>query len=99
MSESKILTGMRQAVAHAKGENVKVRKTFVAAPPEVNVKEIRERLRMTQSEFASTFGFTSGSIRNWEQGHRRPEGPARVLLAIIRANPDAVLNVLRPPTA
>ncbi len=44
--------------------------------------------------FAEKFGFSSGSVRNWEQGHRRPDGAARVLLAVIKDNPDAVLKAL-----
>lgn len=94
MSESKILAGMRQAVAYAHGEKVKVRETFIKTPPEVNVKELRERLNMTQDQFATQFGFSAATVKNWEQGHRRPEGPARVLLAVIKDNPGAVLKVL-----
>ena len=50
-----------------------------------------------QAEFASKFGFSSASVRNWEQGRRRPEGPARVLLAVIDRHPDAVEDALRLP--
>ena len=94
MSGAKILAGMRQAAAYAKGETVEVRKTVVKTPAEVDVKMIRERLGLSQQEFALRFGFSTGSVRNWEQGHRRPEGPARVLLKVIEKNPDAVLNAL-----
>lgn len=94
MAESKILTGARQAVAYARGDKVAARVTVVTVPAEVDVRQIRENLKMTQEEFSARFGFTLGSIRNWEQGHRRPEGPARILLTVIAKAPDAVMNAL-----
>lgn len=104
MNESKILTGMRQAVAYAKGEqavayakgeNVSVRKTTINTPPDVNVRGIREKLGLTQEQFAQTFGVSASTIRNWEQEIRRPEGPARVLLNVIAKEPDAVMRALQ----
>ena len=62
--------------------------------PTVDVKALRSRLQMTQAEFASTFGFSLGAVRNWEQGTRRPEKAARILLAVIDHEPDAVLRTL-----
>jgi putative transcriptional regulator len=38
--------------------------------------------------------FSFASVRNWEQGHRRPEGPARVLLKLIEREPAFVLRTL-----
>jgi putative transcriptional regulator len=50
---------------------------------------------LSQTQFAAKFGFSLDSIQNWEQGHRRPEGPARVLLVVIAKNPKAVEDALR----
>ena len=94
MSGTKILAGMRQAVAYAKGQKVKVRQTTVKTPSVVDVKAIRERLGLSQAEFAHRFGFTTDSVQNWEQGHRKPQGPARVLLKVIEKRPDAVMQAL-----
>ena len=94
MSGAKIISGMRQAVAYAKGEAVNVRESVIRTPAEVDVKAIRDRLGFTQQQFARQFGFSVGSIRNWEQGHRLPEGPARVLLKVIDKKADAVLEAL-----
>ena len=44
-------------------------------PAEVDVRAIREKLRLSQPEFAARFGFTAASVRQWEQGRRRPHGP------------------------
>jgi putative transcriptional regulator len=54
---------------------------------------------MTQSKFAATFGFSLSSVRNWEQGKREPEGPARVLLTVIAREPSAVVRALRSQAA
>ena len=56
----------------------------VLIPERVDVRDVRQRLNMTQKEFAQFFGFSVYSIRNWEQGKRQPEGPARVLLTVYR---------------
>ncbi|MCG7927275.1 MAG: helix-turn-helix domain-containing protein [Candidatus Thiodiazotropha taylori] len=59
-------------------------------PPEVNVYAIRHKLGYSQEEFANKYGFSLGTLRNWEQGRRQPEGPARVLLKVIEKNHKAV---------
>lgn len=94
MSGAKILAGMRQAAAYAKGQKVEVRQSIIKTPAAVDVKAIRERLGLSQAEFAHRFGFTVDSVQNWEQGHRKPQGPARVLLKVIEKRPDAVMQSL-----
>jgi putative transcriptional regulator len=88
----KVLRGLREAVAHAKGEANGV---VVHAPPaEVDVKAIRTKLGLSQSVFCAHYGFTLDSLQNWESGRRRPEGPARVLLTVIAKEPEAVRRAL-----
>lgn len=58
--------------------------------PLVDVKSIREGLGMTQQAFAARFGFSVGAVRHWEQGIRRPERAARLLLTLIRDEPEVV---------
>ena len=92
MAESKILTGARQALAFARGE---LTEGFVAHVPEhVDVKALRRKLGMSQSKFAASFGFGLDAVQSWEQGRRRPEGAARVLLKVIEHDPDAVRRAL-----
>ena len=55
----------------------------------------RRRLGLSQTEFAAWFGISPGTLRNWEQGRRVPEGPARVLLRVIESDPDAVRRAIR----
>ena len=72
----------------------------VTPPPwPEDVKGIRGRLGLSQEQFAARFGFSVETIRNYEQGHRRPSGPAGVLLRVIASEPDAVIRALAKPTA
>ena len=60
----------------------------------VDVKAVRRRLGKSQSEFARMIGVSVATLQNWEQGRRRPEGPARALLRVAAANPEAVAEAL-----
>lgn len=59
-----------------------------------DVRGIRNRLHLSQEQFAKRFGFSVETIRNYEQGHRRPRGPASVLLRVIAGEPEAVERAL-----
>lgn len=59
-----------------------------------DVKKIREKLHVSQNEFAHMIGVSENTIQNWEQGRRKPEGPAIALLRITEKNPAAVLDAL-----
>ncbi len=52
----------------------------------------REKLHMTQEEFARLLGISVRTLHQWEQGRRKPSGAARVLLRVASLNPDAVLQ-------
>ncbi len=58
------------------------------------VRALRQKLNMTQKEFATRFHLPLGTIRDWEQGAHRPDKAAQVLLAVIAKNPDAVADAL-----
>ena len=58
---------------------------------------IRKRLHLSQARFALTFGMSAATLRDWEQGRRHPEGPAKVLLRVIDKEPEAVLRALHAP--
>ena len=60
----------------------------------VDVKAVRQRLGKPQAAFARMIGVSVATLRNWEQGRRRPEGPARALLTVAAENPEAVAATL-----
>lgn len=88
-----IMAGIEDAVAYAKGDKRRG-KAHVIKVPKVDVRAARRRLGMSQDRFARSFGVSAATVRNWEQGRRRPEGPARVLLAVIDREPEAVKRAL-----
>ena len=92
--ESSILRGAREALAFVKGET-DVKKYRVHIPHEIDVKRVRKKLGMTQSEFAKEFGFSVDTLRHWEQGRRMPDGPARAYLKVIDHAPKAVAKALK----
>ena len=61
---------------------------------EVDVREVRRGLKMTQAEFAKAFGLGVATVRDWEQGRTMPDGAARSLLTVISRRPDAVREAL-----
>src|SRR6266545_2472016 len=89
-----IITSLKEAIAWAGGENLPVRVTTVEVL-KTDLRAVRRRLRLSQSQFAAKFGFQPATLKNWEQGRTRPDGPARVLLAVIAHHPDAVEDALR----
>jgi len=91
---SRIIASLKEAVDWAEGKNVPVRVTTVQVPM-IDVRATRKSLGLSQAEFAARFGFQPATLRNWEQGRTRPDGPARVLLAVIARHPEAVEDALR----
>src|SRR6516164_9760959 len=88
-----IKAGLEDALAYASGDKSRGRERLISIK-EPNVKAVREKLGLSQEEFAATFGVPLGTLRHWEQGLRRPEGAARVLLNVIDVRPDVVAHVL-----
>jgi putative transcriptional regulator len=67
-------------------------RVFEIKPPEI--KTVRQKLNVSQNEFALMIGVSVRTLQNWEQGRRKPEGPAKALLRIASKNPSAVLDAL-----
>jgi putative transcriptional regulator len=86
-----LLESVKQAGSIRRGEAEPSR---VTAFEPVDAKAIRLRLGKSQAEFALMIGVSVSTLRNWEQGRRRPEGPARALLRVAAANPEAVVAAL-----
>jgi putative transcriptional regulator len=88
-----IKSGLDDALAYAKGHKNRGTKRRVQIA-DVDVRVLRRRLGLSQDKFAAAFGVSPSTVRNWEQGRRRPEGPARVLLHVINHEPEAVVRAL-----
>ncbi|HEV8714015.1 MAG TPA: helix-turn-helix domain-containing protein [Candidatus Binatia bacterium] len=87
-----MLRGVKSALAFARGE--KDHGCIVHIPEEIDVKAIREKVDMSQEEFAQRFGFSKRTLQHWEQGLRVPTGPARAFLTVIAREPEAVRRAL-----
>lgn len=61
-----------------------------------DIKQIRKRLKVSQSQFAFLLGVKVATLQNWEQGRTTPEGPAQTLLRVIAFNPNIVMEALYP---
>ena len=90
----KIMAGMEDALAYAEGETTRGVAHQIEIQ-EVDIVALRKRLGLSQTRFAATFGFSPKTVRNWEQGLRHPDGPARILLQVIDREPEAVMRALR----
>jgi len=84
-----ILTGLEEIAAWKRGEK-KLRAVEVAMPKAADVKSIRNALELSQESFAGFIGVSLGTVRNWEQKRREPQGPARALLLVAAKQPRAV---------
>ncbi len=87
-----LLESVREGGAILRGRR-KANREFVFGPSDV--KKIRASLALTQEQFAQMIGVSVGTLRNWEQGRRIPEGPARALLLVAARNPRAVAEALK----
>jgi putative transcriptional regulator len=87
-----LVASVREGGAILRGE-VKPSRTFEFNPSDV--KGVRASLQQSQQEFAQMIGVSVATLRNWEQGRRVPEGPARALLLVAARNPKAVADALR----
>lgn len=86
-----LIESVKQAGKIRRGE-LKASRTFNFRP--TDIKSIRKKLGMSQSEFAMMIGVRLSTLQNWEQGRRKPEGPARALLKVVSKDPAAVVKAL-----
>lgn len=86
-----IKQGLTEAIEFSKG---KTDKAVIHEFAPIDVKEIRNKVNMNQTEFASAFGISLDTLRHWERGDREPRGPALVLLSVVAREPKAVLRAL-----
>ncbi len=87
-----LMNGLKETAAHVRGNAVPG--LVVHIPAEIDAAAVRKKSGLSQAAFAETIGVSLGTLRNWEQGRRVPEGPARVLLALLARNPRIVEETL-----
>jgi putative transcriptional regulator len=86
-----LLTSIEQGGTILRGKKAPSRSFRIQNP---NVSAIRRHLGLTQQKFAELLGISPATLRNWEQGRRKPEGAARVLLCVAAKYPKAVLDTV-----
>ena len=55
-----------------------------------DIKEVREKTGLSQTEFAARLHISARTLQNWEQGRRYPTGPAATLIRILDAHPGLI---------
>ena len=88
---AELVESIKEAGAIKRGER-KPSRVFEFSP--MDIKGIRQKLDKSQSEFAMMAGVSVATLQNWEQGRRKPVGPARALLRVAAESPEVVLKVL-----
>ncbi len=87
---AELLQSVKEAAAIERGR-VKPGRVFKVQTPN-ELARIREKLKLSQTEFARLLGISANTLQNWEQGSRKPAGPARVLLRGAEKHPEAILQ-------
>lgn len=84
---------LRQIIDYKNGNRENFRVISVI-PNNIDVSSIRNNLHLSQIDFANKYGFSVGTLRNWEQGRRQPDGAARTLLLLIQHDSNMVNDIL-----
>jgi|ERR1700678_455700 putative transcriptional regulator len=85
-----LIEGMKTVLAHQRGK-VELEQVW---PRTVDVKEIRKRVKMSQTEFSRAYGISKRALQEWEQGGRQPDSAARAYLTVIAKEPAVVRRAL-----
>jgi len=86
-----LLDSVHEAGAILRGQKKPSRRIVIGAS---DVRTIRERTKLSQSEFARLIGVSVKTLQNWEQDRRRPGGPAAALLKIIAHEPQLAVKAI-----
>jgi putative transcriptional regulator len=85
-----LLQSVKEAVAIEKGKLRPSRKFKVKSSSDVSA--VRAKMGLSQPKFAALLGISENTLQNWEQGRRKPTGPAKVLLRVAAEHPEALLD-------
>jgi putative transcriptional regulator len=87
---AELIEDMNIVLEHERGKI----KLEPACPVIIDVKAIRKRVKMSQSEFSRVYGISKRALQEWEQGGRQPDSAARAYLTVIAKEPDMVRRTL-----
>ena len=88
---SDIVSGLKDAVAFSRG-TLSLQVRTVDVPDPVDVRALRSKLGLSQSEFAAPYGISRRTLQEWEQGRTRPDSTVRTYPTVIERNPQAVID-------
>jgi putative transcriptional regulator len=88
-----VVHGLKEAAAHARGE-ISLRVYEYNVPGPVDVKAIRAKSGLSQSQFARRFGFSNRTLQDWELGRSQPPSAVRAYLTVIDRFPETVEKAL-----
>jgi|SRR5580704_12500147 putative transcriptional regulator len=86
-----VIEGLKEAIAHARGE---IKLTTYTYPARVDVKAIRAKSGLSQSEFANRYGFSVRTLQEWERRRVQPPAAVRAYLIVIDDAPEVVAAAL-----
>ena len=89
-----IVEGFKEYAAHVRGE-IKLRTRTYLIPYQVDIKALRTRLGMSQSEFSAKFAFNPRTLQDWEQGRAKPDAAVLAYLNIIDKRPTIIEEISR----
>ena len=92
-ASDKVVDGLEDARGYSSGARGRFAVHDIEVP-EPDVVAIRGKTGLSQPAFAKSIGVPLGTLMNWEQGRRRPEGSARMILALIEKRPSIVQEEL-----
>lgn len=98
VTPNSLIEALKEVIAYKKGEITLGTETFFVprTVPDMHIdaQEIRKELALTQEQFSKKYQISLATLRGWEQGSRRPRGAERVLLRLIRAEPELIALLL-----
>ena len=86
---NELLDSIKQGGKIVRGE---MKPSLVFEFDKTDIQSIRKKYGLSQEKFSKMLGISVGTLRNWEQGRRKPEGPARILLRVAEKHPEAILD-------
>jgi putative transcriptional regulator len=92
---SKLYRELRESIKEAgRIRRGKAKPSRVFQYDAIDIRKLRESVDVSQAQFARMIGVSKDTLQNWEQGRRRPRGPAKALLRVFEKDPKAVVRAL-----